>query len=58
MAVRRYFLGANTARGFFSVYEDFCRRCAARLRRDFPDEAERIARVPVLGVFFERIAAT
>ena len=25
MAVRRYFLGANTARGFFSVYEDFCR---------------------------------
>lgn len=25
MAVRRYFLGANTAKGFFSVYEDFCK---------------------------------
>lgn len=25
MAVKRYFLGANTARGFVSVYEDFCR---------------------------------
>lgn len=25
MAIRRYFLGANTARGFVSVYEDFCR---------------------------------
>ena len=35
-----------------ALYEDFCRRCAARLRRDFPDEAERIARVPVLSVFF------
>ena len=35
-----------------ALYEDFCRRCAARLRRDFPDEAERIAQVPVLSVFF------
>ncbi len=35
----------------------FCRRCAARLSRDFPGEAEKIARVPVLGVFFERSAA-
>ena len=25
MAVRRYFLGANTGKGFVSVYEDFCR---------------------------------
>ena len=35
-----------------ALYEDFCRRCAARLSRDFPGEAEKIARVPVLGVFF------
>ena len=35
-----------------ALYEDFCRRCAARLSRDFPDEAERIAQVPVLSVFF------
>ena len=40
-----------------ALYEDFCRRCAARLSRDFPGEAEKIARVPVLGVFFERSAA-
>ena len=25
MAVRRYFLGANTSKGFYSVYEDFCK---------------------------------
>ena len=25
MAVRRYFLGANTGKGFVSVYADFCR---------------------------------
>lgn len=24
MAVRHYFLGANTGSGFFSVYDDFC----------------------------------
>ena len=36
-----------------ALYEDFCRRCAARLRRDFPDAAARIARVPVLTRSFE-----
>ena len=36
-----------------ALYEDFCRRCAARLRRDFPDAAARIARVPVLTRYFE-----
>ena len=33
--------------------EDFSRRCAARLRRDFPDAAARIARVPALTRYFE-----
>lgn len=36
-----------------ALYEDFCRRCAARLRRDFPAEAEKIARIPALSVFFD-----
>ena len=36
-----------------ALYEDFCRRCAARLRRDFPDAAARIARVPALTRYFE-----
>lgn len=35
-----------------ALYEDFCRRCAARLRRDFPDAAERIATVPTLAPYF------
>lgn len=35
-----------------ALYEDFCRRCAARLRRDFPDAAERIAAVPTLAPYF------
>ncbi|MGO5028169.1 DUF6734 family protein [Candidatus Agathobaculum pullicola] len=35
-----------------ALHEDFCRRCAARLRRDFPDAAERIATVPTLAPFF------
>nr|WP_297173895.1 hypothetical protein [uncultured Agathobaculum sp.] len=35
-----------------ALYADFCRRCAARLRRDFPDAAMRLARVPVLEVYF------
>ena len=35
-----------------ALYEDFCRRCAARLRRDFPEAAARIARVPSLAPFF------
>ena len=26
MAVRHYFLGANTGGGFVSVYDEFCRR--------------------------------
>ncbi len=25
MAVRRYFLGANTGKGFVSLYEEFCK---------------------------------
>ena len=36
-----------------ALYEDFCRRCAARLRRDFPAEAKKIARIPALSVFFD-----
>lgn len=35
-----------------ALYEDFCRRCAARLRRDFPEAAERIAAVPTLAPYF------
>lgn len=35
-----------------ALYEDFCRRCAARLRRDFADAAERIAAVPTLAPYF------
>ena len=35
-----------------ALYEDFCRRCAARLRRDFPEVAARIARVPSLAPYF------
>lgn len=35
-----------------ALYEDFCRRCAARLRRDFPDAAVRIAAVPTLACYF------
>lgn len=35
-----------------ALYEDFCRRCAARLRRDFPDAAARIAAVPTLASYF------
>ena len=25
MAVRRYFLGANTGKGFVSLYDEFCK---------------------------------
>lgn len=32
---------------------DFCRRCADRLRRDFPQAAARIAAVPALAPYFE-----
>lgn len=35
-----------------ALYADFCRRCAARLHRDFPAEAERIAAVPSLAPYF------
>lgn len=35
-----------------ALYEDFCRRCAARLRRDFPDASARIAAVPTLSTYF------
>lgn len=35
-----------------ALYEDFCRRCAMRLRRDFPDAAKRIAVVPTLAPYF------
>ena len=35
-----------------ALYDDFCRRCAARLRRDFPDAAERLTRVSVLAAYF------
>lgn len=35
-----------------ALYSDFCRRCAERLRRDFPDAAKRIAKVPPLAAYF------
>ena len=34
------------------LYEDFCRRCAARLRRDFPEAAGRLAAAPPLSPYF------
>ncbi len=34
------------------LYEDFCRRCASRLWRDFPEEAKRIADVPSISKYF------
>ena len=36
-----------------ALYDDFCRRCAARLLRDEPDAAKRIAAVPTLTQYFE-----
>lgn len=35
-----------------ALYEDFCRRCAARLTQDFPAEARCIAAVPSLSAYF------
>ena len=35
-----------------ALYEDFCRRCAARLKRDSADAAERIATVPSVAPYF------
>lgn len=35
-----------------ALHDDFCRRCAARLRHDFPDAAARLSAVPVLASFF------
>ncbi len=34
------------------LYEDFCRRCASRLKHDFPEEAESISNVKSLSKFF------
>ncbi len=34
------------------LYEDFCHRCANRLKEDFPAEAQRIAQVKELSPFF------
>lgn len=34
------------------LYEDFCRRCAARLSRDFPEAAAQIAAIPTLSPYF------
>ena len=36
-----------------ALYEDFCRRCANRLKADFPEEAVRIAKVKALSPFFQ-----
>lgn len=36
-----------------ALYEDFCRRCAACLRRDFPDAAGHIASVSALAPYFD-----
>ena len=35
-----------------ALYEDFCRRCAARLRRDFPEPPNRSPPYPPLPPFF------
>ena len=35
-----------------ALYEKFCRKCAARLQKDFPEEASRIAKVAELSLFF------
>lgn len=35
-----------------ALCEDFCRRCASRLRRDFPDAADRLCAVPALVPYF------
>ena len=35
-----------------ALYEDFCRKCANRLTRDFPEAAVRIAKVNELSPFF------
>lgn len=37
-----------------ALYEDFCRKCAARLQRDFPEAAERIAKAAELSPFFSQ----
>ncbi len=37
-----------------ALYEDFCRKCAARLQRDFPEAAERIAKAEELSPFFSQ----
>ena len=34
------------------LYEDFCRRCAARLQKDFPEESKTIAKISELSPFF------
>ena len=34
------------------LYEDFCRRCAARLQKDFPEESKAIAKIAELSPFF------
>ena len=34
------------------LYEDFCRRCAARLSRDFLEAAAQIAAIPTLSPYF------
>jgi GTP cyclohydrolase FolE2 len=34
------------------LYEDFCRRCAARLQKDFPEESKTIAKIAELSPFF------
>ena len=34
------------------LYEDFCRRCAARLQKDFPEESKTIANIAELSPFF------
>lgn len=34
------------------LYEDFCRRCAARLSRDFPLEAQTMCRISGLSDYF------
>ncbi len=35
------------------LYDDFCRRCAARLMHDHPAESARAARIPLLTPYFQ-----
>ena len=37
-----------------ALYDSFCRRCAARLARDFPEAAKALRDVPSLTTYFSQ----